>query len=672
MSDITIETAAGPRQFSGDGPIRIGRDPSCEVVLDNPNVSRNHAELRRAGDAWVIVDTNSTQGVFVDGKQVTERALEGRTTVTLGRTGGAAQLTIDVGAAPASDARTQLPPAGTVIVDESAPPEPAELQRPGGALREGDLAAGTVVTGQTLNVQCGGRTYSFEPGRTVAIGRDDTCDIVADNPTVSRRHALLRHEGGAWHLVDLDSSRGTFVDGERVKDLALSGSVAVWLGDEDAGERIVLVTSGEHTPSKRSRRALAARNGKILTAVAGVAVIGVIVAVVALVTRGGSGSGESGNNRLAKATVQIAAPDYTGSGVVIDAKKGLIITNAHVGDQKAPGLAVQYPDEFLDFGKSPAELTVLVSPGVDQAAEPKYRAKVVAIDGYLDVAVLKITKTAAGAFISKGDLKGLTDIPVGDSGKIQSGDHIRVVGYPGVSQSLDPTLTAGVVASSVQDDRLGTNRAWFNVTADASPGSSGGAVVDSHNRLVGVFAATVSTSSATAKRGRPVNLAKPIIDAAEHGRTYVSPYINPLPKKAAIVAAQVIAPDHNSAGYDDGCSGTTAAVAADSPGVGVQVQYKEFKDGVHQDMIILIEDATQSALVGRRDTNSQWPFKFRAAGCLTATVATPNGIDASHQYKALIFFGPSYDHVVSIDFTAGSNDNNNNNNNVNPPPSANG
>ena len=58
-----------------------------------------------------------------------------------------------------------------------------------------------------------GRNYTFEPGRTIVVGRDDKSDIVADNPTVSRRHAELRHDGARWHLVDLGSSHGTHVDG---------------------------------------------------------------------------------------------------------------------------------------------------------------------------------------------------------------------------------------------------------------------------------------------------------------------------------------------------------------------------------------------------------------------------------------------------------------------------
>ena len=240
----------------------------------------------------------------------------------------------------------------------------------------------------------------------------------------------------------------------RITDLALSGSVAAWLGDPEAGERMVMVTSGEHVPLVRPAAAAAARNTKLLAVVGGLALLAIVVAGFALLKGGG---GEGSDTRLAKATVRINAPDYSGSGVIIDAKKGLIITNAHVGDSSAPGLAVQYPDEFLDFPKSPTEFVISVSPGLDRAAEDQYRAQVVAVDGYLDMAVLKITKTAAGALISPGDLDGLTAMKIGNSDKVKTGDSIRIVGYPGVNNSRNTSITTGVIASDVQDDRLSTN-----------------------------------------------------------------------------------------------------------------------------------------------------------------------------------------------------------------------
>jgi FHA domain-containing protein/uncharacterized protein DUF1707 len=50
----------------------IGRASECECVVTHPSVSRRHAELRRAGDAWLLRDLGSRNGTRVNGMRVTE------------------------------------------------------------------------------------------------------------------------------------------------------------------------------------------------------------------------------------------------------------------------------------------------------------------------------------------------------------------------------------------------------------------------------------------------------------------------------------------------------------------------------------------------------------------------------------------------------------------------
>lgn len=72
MFEVTVKL--GDRLVTkcrGHGEMTIGRDPSCELMLDNLGVSRRHAQLREVGDRYVIEDLNSTNGVFVDARRVT-------------------------------------------------------------------------------------------------------------------------------------------------------------------------------------------------------------------------------------------------------------------------------------------------------------------------------------------------------------------------------------------------------------------------------------------------------------------------------------------------------------------------------------------------------------------------------------------------------------------------
>jgi pSer/pThr/pTyr-binding forkhead associated (FHA) protein len=54
--------------------------------------------------------------------------------------------------------------------------------------------------------------------KVTLLGRSSECDCVLSDQTVSRQHAALRQDGGAWFLRDLRSTNGTLVNGMRVLD----------------------------------------------------------------------------------------------------------------------------------------------------------------------------------------------------------------------------------------------------------------------------------------------------------------------------------------------------------------------------------------------------------------------------------------------------------------------
>jgi hypothetical protein len=76
----------GARLGLGDEPVTIGRLPECEVPLTDPNVSRRHAEVRRKGTGYVVVDLGSTNGTRVNGIGVSERRLSDGDEISVGNT----------------------------------------------------------------------------------------------------------------------------------------------------------------------------------------------------------------------------------------------------------------------------------------------------------------------------------------------------------------------------------------------------------------------------------------------------------------------------------------------------------------------------------------------------------------------------------------------------------
>jgi pSer/pThr/pTyr-binding forkhead associated (FHA) protein len=64
----------------------LGRSRECDIQVNDPNVSRRHAEIRQEGATYWLVDLDSTNGVEVGGKRVKRLKLEDGTRFTIGST----------------------------------------------------------------------------------------------------------------------------------------------------------------------------------------------------------------------------------------------------------------------------------------------------------------------------------------------------------------------------------------------------------------------------------------------------------------------------------------------------------------------------------------------------------------------------------------------------------
>jgi DNA-binding response OmpR family regulator len=99
------------------------------------------------------------------------------------------------------------------------------------------------MAGATLRDSTSGTSWRLDVDHTV-LGRDEDCQIVVPAQAVSRRHAALQRTKHGWSIVDLNSSNGTFVNGERVSEqgrplrdgdeVVLAGKVALRFVDPQA------------------------------------------------------------------------------------------------------------------------------------------------------------------------------------------------------------------------------------------------------------------------------------------------------------------------------------------------------------------------------------------------------------------------------------------------------
>jgi pSer/pThr/pTyr-binding forkhead associated (FHA) protein len=74
------------------------------------------------------------------------------------------------------------------------------------------------------------KAYALGEKEEVLIGREDGCDIQISSRTISREHCAIERTDDGLVLKDLDSSSGTFVDGDRIESIPLSSGMEARVG----------------------------------------------------------------------------------------------------------------------------------------------------------------------------------------------------------------------------------------------------------------------------------------------------------------------------------------------------------------------------------------------------------------------------------------------------------
>ena len=179
-----------------DLTVIIGRDEASDIVLDAPQISRHHVQLKRIDDEhWQLTDLDSANGTFVNDRnhRVQDATVTTRDVLFLG------------------SYRFPL-----TRVDE-------------------------FLSAQRDDSPASSRSMRLPDGQSVVtVGRGEDNDVVIDAPQISQRHARLIRRNGQLVLEDLKSANGTFVNGERIRKIAVDtgdtvsfGSVALRLDVEE-------------------------------------------------------------------------------------------------------------------------------------------------------------------------------------------------------------------------------------------------------------------------------------------------------------------------------------------------------------------------------------------------------------------------------------------------------
>jgi Do/DeqQ family serine protease len=175
-----------------------------------------------------------------------------------------------------------------------------------------------------------------------------------------------------------------------------------------------------------------------------------------------------------------APQQSVGSGVIVDARRGLIVTNTHVISQGADII-------------------------VTLADRRRFNASLVGSDEATDIAVLSI------------DAPDLTAMSYGDSTRLEVGDFVVAIGNP---FGLGQTATLGIVSALGRGLDIEGYEDFIQTDASINPGNSGGALLDLQGRLMGVNTAIVSPGGGNVGIGFaiPAEMVQSIVtQIVEHG-----------------------------------------------------------------------------------------------------------------------------------------------------------
>jgi putative serine protease PepD len=446
VADESLRVVAGKAsgtEIPVDGEFLIGRATTGDGRLgDDPELSRQHARIvRRAGGQLTIEDLGSTNGTFVNGKKVTDQPqpLRPGDTIKVGTT--TLQVLDATGNAPQATALGTVPTPGEQATAAGAasppppPPAPAAPAPPTPA-PQAPAAPAPAAPGPPTPARPA-------PAAPAPPGRVPPPPPAAPPSRPSRKGPPVPVIAGLAGLIVVGV----------VAFLLLSG------GDDDNGE--------SETPTVLTSGQIASQNEN---------------STVSINTRG-PGFDADGNE---------AVVSGGGTGVVIDAQRGHVLTNDHVVAGATSVKARMENGEEVNarvLGQAPCE----------------------------DLAVIELSPKP----------RGLKQAKLGSSARVKAGDKVTALGFPGAFEE-DITQrklqsTEGTISSKPSSATLGSSLptlpSVIQHQAPISPGNSGGPLFNDQGQVIGIntLAATSESGSQNQNGAIAIDRAKSLMPKLKNG-----------------------------------------------------------------------------------------------------------------------------------------------------------
>jgi predicted component of type VI protein secretion system len=195
MPQLTVVLGRKPVQVYNleQTRVRIGREAGVDIVIDNPGVSRLHAELRKEGDGWTVTDMGSSNGTFLNGQKISATQL-----IKAGDEIGLGKYSVLFEKALAAPAVTGVRPAIAAAGAEATGTMHIKAHEVTQLLNEASKQRRAHIVWEA-----GGQkgTHHLADAPAVLVGTDDLCDVRV--PAGPKHHLLIIRKDKACEIRNL-------------------------------------------------------------------------------------------------------------------------------------------------------------------------------------------------------------------------------------------------------------------------------------------------------------------------------------------------------------------------------------------------------------------------------------------------------------------------------------
>ena len=195
----------------------VGRTKECDIVLDSKSVSRKHTEILRIENDFFLVDLESGNGTFLNGKllkPLEKTPLQNKDSIRIEE----------------FEIIPVLPRTEKVFSEENTDSGIIEIKMIKKVLN-------AIDTGQNPSLEIikgpheGRKAFLDDPIDELFIGRDPACHLSIESDVISRRHAVIRKKWGGVTITDLQSKNGMIIHDKKVKEYTLKDGDIITLGN---------------------------------------------------------------------------------------------------------------------------------------------------------------------------------------------------------------------------------------------------------------------------------------------------------------------------------------------------------------------------------------------------------------------------------------------------------